>query len=150
MNNDKEYLKRAIAKSRQSFEEGNFPAGAVLVKDGVVLAEAVSSPYPNLLHADGKALSAAYAEHGPLNNVTLYVGMEPCIMCISMLYWAGVRRVVYALPKSNLSGDYYESHSDLQDIYTRFNEKIEFVLYPEHGTEVLQIVKEWEAKYVSK
>ncbi|MBI1327883.1 MAG: hypothetical protein GC136_09610 [Alphaproteobacteria bacterium] len=148
MMDDTTYIEKAIALSRKSYEEGNFPAGAVLVKDGVVLAEAVSSPYPNLLHADGKALSAAYAEHGPLDGVTLYVGMEPCIMCISMLYWAGVRRVVYALAKNNLSGDYYESHSDLQDIYTRFNEKIEFVLYPEYGPEVLQIVKEWEDKYM--
>lgn len=74
-----EFLSQAIELSKQSFEQGNFPAGAVVVQDGKVLATAVSSPYPGLFHADSKAVQAAFEKHGPLEGASLYVGLQNCL-----------------------------------------------------------------------
>lgn len=109
---DKEFLKRAIQKSRESFEQGNFPAGAVVVKDGKVLAEAVSSPYPGLFHADSRAVSQAFEKYGVLTGASLYVGLENCLMCTGVAYWAGIRDVYFAVPKSAVNNNYYETHAD--------------------------------------
>ena len=49
---NKQFLIKAIELSKQSLQQRNFPAGAVVVKDGEVLATAISSPHPGLLHVD--------------------------------------------------------------------------------------------------
>lgn len=144
MNTD--FLKLAIEKSKQSFEEGNFPAGAVIVKDGQVISTAVSSPYPGLFHADSKAVTAAFEKLGPLNGAALYVGLENCLMCLGVAYWAGIRDVYYAVPKSKVSGDYYETHSDLSHLPNEFNEPIRFHHLPELEEEALSIIRQWEEK----
>ena len=145
-NADTKYIKQAIENSRISMEDGRFPAGAVVVKDNEVIASEVSSPFPNLLHADSKAIYKAFDKYGPLKGATLYIGLESCLMCTSMAYWAGIRRIVYAVPKSKISGDYYETHEDTSAIIEKFNEKIEKVHLAELEDEALKIVHEWEKR----
>jgi len=146
MHNDQKFLKQAISNSRKSLAEGNFPAGAVVVRDGVVLSRAVSSPYPGLFHADSKAVTEAFKKHGVLMGATLYIGLESCLMCTSVAYWAGIRRVVYAVSKNKVSSDYYETPSDARSLINTFNQTIEFVHFKELQNEALSVVKEWEAK----
>ena len=86
--NDVDFLKLAIEQSKISFQEGNFPAGAVVVKDGKVISSSTSSPFPSLLHAEIKGVIHAYENHQDLHGATLYASMEPCCMCFSSLYWA--------------------------------------------------------------
>mgnify|MGYP001352644623 CR=1 FL=1 len=143
---DTTFLKLAIENSKKSMEEGNFPAGAVVAKDGKVLASAVSVPYPGLFHPDSRAVTAAFEENGPLNGATLYIGLQSCLMCTGVAYWAGIRRIVYAVPKSKVSGDYYETPEDTSKLFDTFNEKIEFVHLKECEQEALGIVREWEKK----
>lgn len=141
---DMNYLKQAIDNSRKSFEQGNFPAGAVVVKDGKILASEVSVPYPGLLHADSKALIKAYEKIGNLKGATLYIGVESCLMCTGIAYWSGIRRVVFAIPKSKVSGDYYETPLDTHHITDNLNEKIEFLHVPELEEKALKIIRLWE------
>jgi len=143
---DKEYLKLAIENSKRSMAEGNFPAGAVVVKEGKVLSSEVSSPYPGLFHADSKAVSQAFKKHGVLTGATLYIGLESCLMCIGVAYWAGIRRIVYAVPKSKVSGDYYETHEDTHNLLDTFNEKIKLVHIKELEKEALGVIRSWEKK----
>lgn len=143
---DKEFLKRAIQKSRESFEQGNFPAGAVVVKDGKVLAEAVSSPYPGLFHADSKAVSQAFEKYGVLTGAALYVGLENCLMCTGVTYWAGIRDVYFAVPKSAVNNNYYETHAETSHLPEGFNEPIRLHHLPEFQDEALAVIKEWEQK----
>jgi len=143
---DSKFLKLAIEKSKQSMDEGNFPAGAVVVKNDKILATAVSSPYPNLFHPDSKAIAKAYEKHGPLIGATLYVGLESCLMCTGVVYWSGIRRIVYAAAKSKLSSDYYETPEDIKNLIKKFNEPIELVYAKEFEEEALAVVKEWEKK----
>lgn len=146
---DIKYLKMAIANSQKSFEEGRFPAGAIVVKDDKVLASEVSVPYPGLFHADSNALTKAFNEVGNLKGATLYIGLESCLMCCGVAYWSGLRRIVYAIPKSKVSGDYYETHAPTQDLIDGFNDRIKCVHVPELEDEALQIVRTWEKKYLT-
>jgi len=147
---DIQYLKEAIENSRQSFKEGRFPAGAIVVKDGKVLASEVSSPYPGLLHADSKAITTAFNKIGILKGATLYIGLESCLMCSGVAYWSGIRRIVYAVSKTNVSGDYYETHAETKTLIDSFNEPIERIHVPELEPEALSVIREWEQKYLSK
>ena len=143
-----EYIRRAIEKSHQSFEQGNFPAGAVVVRNGEVIAEAVSSPYPSLFHADSKAVTEAYQKYGPLTDATLYVGLECCLMCLSVAYWAGIRNIYFAIPKSKVSSDYYETKVNTSELSEGFNEPITLHHISEHEIDALRVIKEWEEKQV--
>ncbi len=148
--NDIKYLKIAIENSRKSFEEGNFPAGAIVVKDDEILSSEVSSPYPGLFHADSKAVQSAFNKHGVLTGATLYIGLESCLMCTGVVYWSGIRRIVFAVSKSKVSGDYYETPKDLSHLFNEFNEPIEVVHISELEEEALLVVREWEKKVLNK
>ncbi len=141
-----EFMKAAIEESKRSLAEGNFPAGAVVVKDGQVLATAVSVPYPGLFHADSRAVSAAYEKYGPLTGASLYVGLENCLMCLGVAYWAGIRDVYYTVPKSAVNNSYYETHEDLHDLPEKFNEPIRLHHVAELQEEALAVIREWEKK----
>ncbi|HZZ98606.1 MAG TPA: nucleoside deaminase [Candidatus Saccharimonadia bacterium] len=147
MENDTHFLQEAIKYSRQSFKEGNFPAGAVVVKDGQIAATAVSSPYPGLFHADSKAISEAFQKSGILTGCTLYVGLQPCLMCSGVIYWSGLRRVVYAIPKEKVSPSYYETHSEITKLIQTFNETITLIHDALLEEEALSVVREWERKH---
>jgi len=146
---DSTYLKMAIENARKSFQEGNFPAGAVVVKDGKILASEVNAPPPALFHPDSKAVTAAFNKVGLLQGATLYIGLESCLMCIGVAYWSGLRRIVYAVPKSEVSGEYYETPKETKTLIDSFNEQIERIYVPEFKDEALAIIKEWEKKYLS-
>jgi tRNA(adenine34) deaminase len=142
---DIKLLRQAIEKSKESFEQGNFPAGALVVRDGEIISSAVGSPYPGLFHADSKAVSAAFEKMGPLTGASLYVGLENCLMCLGVAYWAGIRDIYFAIPKSKVSGDYYETHAILSNLPKEFNEPIRLHHIPELEEEALQIIKDWES-----
>ena len=144
MKTDREYLKIAIENSKKSMDEGNFPAGAVIVREGKIISSAVSSPYPGLFHADSRAVSTAFEQHGDLHGATLYIGIQSCLMCTGVAYWAGIRRIVYAIPKSKVSINYYETPNDTSEITSSFHEKIEFIHIKDMETNALSIVRTWE------
>jgi tRNA(Arg) A34 adenosine deaminase TadA len=147
---DIKYLKLAIENSRRSFKEGRFPAGGIVVKNGEILASEVSVPYPGLFHPDSNAITKAFNKIGPLKGATLYIGLESCLMCIGVAYWSGIRRIVYAIPKSKVSGDYYETPEDTEKFIDTFNEQIERIHIAELENEALEIVRAWEQKYLPK
>lgn len=147
---DQKFVRLAIENSKKSFAEGNFPAGAVVALNGKILSQAVSSPYPGLLHADSKAVAQAFGEYGPLGKAVLYIGLQPCLMCTGVAYWAGIRRIVYAVSKAKVSGDYYETPKDTSEISNSFNEKIEFVYLPDLEEEALYVIRAWEQNITLK
>lgn len=140
------YLKLAIENSKKSFEQGNFPAGAIVVKSDEILSSEVSSPYPGLFHADSKAVQTAFNKSGVLTGATLYIGLESCLMCTCVVYWSGIRRIVYAISKSNVNPLYYETAEDTKKLTKTFHESIEFIHLSELEEEALQVIREWESK----
>lgn len=152
MDNDEDikYLNIAIGNSRRSFEEGRFPAGGIVVRDGEILASEVSVPYPGLFHADSKAVTVAFNKVGSLRGATLYVGLESCLMCTGVAYWSGLRRIVYAIPKSKVSGNYYETPEETKKLIDTFNERIERIHIPKLEQKAIMVVRDWELKYLPR
>lgn len=96
------FLRQAIQLAAEHSADGrNGPFGAVVVKDGVVVGRGwnrvVETADPTA-HAEVTALrdaSATLATHD-LAGATIYCSCEPCPMCLSAIYWARIRRVVFA------------------------------------------------------
>ena len=100
---DAHYMERALAQARAAASIGEVPVGAVLIKDGSVIAEThnlVESKPDATAHAEMLALQEAAAKLGSwrMDGVTLYVTLEPCPMCAGAMVLARMRRLVYAAP----------------------------------------------------
>jgi tRNA(adenine34) deaminase len=101
------FMQEALAEARRGLEAGEVPIGAVLVVDGGVVARAYNQPISTsdpTAHAEMLVLREAGTAAGNyrLNGATLYVTVEPCLMCVGALVHARVREVVYgaAEPKT--------------------------------------------------
>lgn len=99
---DQRHLARAIELSRKHMNHGaGGPFGAVIVRDGKVLAEGwncVTSTNDPTAHAEVTAIRRACEAVGDfaLPGATLYTSCEPCPMCLASAYWARIARIVYA------------------------------------------------------
>lgn len=106
MENDKLFLLRAIKIASDGIENGGGPFGAVITKDGKVIAEAHNMVVVNndpTAHAEILAIRHAseLLKSHELNECTLYTSCEPCPMCLGAIYWAGILRVVYACDRTD-------------------------------------------------
>ena len=100
---DEQMMRKALDEARQALAEGEIPIGAVVVCRGRVIARAhnlTETLHDVTAHAEMQAItSAANLLNGKyLDECTLYVTVEPCVMCAGALGWAQVRRVVYGAP----------------------------------------------------
>ena len=98
--NDKHYLLRSIQIAEENVARGGQPFGAVLVRDGQVLAEGVNETYiahDPTAHAEIQALrNASQTEQSSSHpGTTMYASGIPCPMCMAAMIAAGVDRVVY-------------------------------------------------------
>jgi tRNA(adenine34) deaminase len=103
MQDDLAFMKLALEEARRALEHDDIPVGAVLVREGKVVAsgrnERERLPSPTA-HAEIQALNAAAAARGHWNltGTVLYVTLEPCVMCAGALVMARVDEVVFAAP----------------------------------------------------
>jgi tRNA(adenine34) deaminase len=94
-------MQRALAAAHEAAEAGEVPVGAVVVKDGVVIAiaaNATRSPPDPTGHAEIRALRSAAEALGQdrLTGCDLYVTLEPCAMCAGAIAHARIARLYYA------------------------------------------------------
>ena len=97
---DEAFMRRALALAQEAAARGEVPVGAVVVRDGVVVGEGFNQPISAqdpTAHAEVVALRDAARRIGNyrLVDCTLYVTVEPCLMCCGALVHARVRDVVY-------------------------------------------------------
>ena len=97
---DMRYMKMALDEAARAFDEDEVPVGAVVVCKGRVIARAhnlTETLTDVTAHAEMQAVTAAanYLGGKYLNDCTLYVTVEPCIMCAGALGWAQLGRLVY-------------------------------------------------------
>lgn len=93
-------MKKALDEARLAAEEGETPVGAVVVCGGRIVARAhnlTERLTDATAHAEMQAITAAENALGGkyLNQCTLYVTLEPCVMCAGAMNWAQLRRLVY-------------------------------------------------------
>lgn len=105
---DEEFLLRAIAIAARARENGNHPFGALVVgADGRVVEgeNTVVTESDPTGHAETNVVRAAARAFTTeeRRGSTLYTSTEPCAMCAGAIYWAGIGRVVYALPEQSLA-----------------------------------------------
>jgi len=108
---DRQFMQQALEQARLAALAGEVPVGAVIVRDGQVIARAFNQPITNhdpSAHAEMLALrQAALAEENyRLPGATLYVSLEPCTMCAGAMLHARVDRIVYGAsdPKTGAAG----------------------------------------------
>jgi tRNA(adenine34) deaminase len=95
------FMPRAVAQARAAAQAGEVPIGAVVVRDGVVIAEAHNSPrtdHDPTAHAEILAIRAAARMLGDerLTGCDLWVTLEPCAMCAGAIAHARIARLYYA------------------------------------------------------
>lgn len=98
---DREFLELAIRTAGENMEDGGGPFGAVIVRGGSVVATAGNRVVPGhdpTAHAEVMAIRMAAETLGThdLGDCTIYASCEPCPMCLGAIYWAGIRKIVYA------------------------------------------------------
>ncbi len=99
---DETFMRRAIQLSEKAMIEGAGPPfGAVIVQGGHVLAEGFNNTFSTkdpTAHAEIVAIRLACAGvgHHKLDGCTIYSSSEPCPMCLSAIYWAGIKKIYYA------------------------------------------------------
>ena len=108
---DIDFMQAALAEARQAAQAGEVPIGAVIVRDGAILATGQNRVLRDLdptAHAEIVALRAAASAVGNyrLGGCTLYVTLEPCSMCAGAMIHARLARLVFAAadPKAGAAG----------------------------------------------
>ncbi|MCW0482494.1 nucleoside deaminase [Gaoshiqia sediminis] len=94
------FMKRAFQEARLAYDQGEVPVGAVVVANNRIIARAhnlTETLTDVTAHAEMQAITAASNLVGGkyLNECTLYVTLEPCVMCAGALGWAQLGRLVY-------------------------------------------------------
>jgi len=101
--NDEEYMMQALHQAQIAYDEDEVPVGAVIVLNRKIIArsynqvEKLSDP---TAHAEIIALTSAFNFLGSkyLPGATIYITVEPCLMCAGALYWSKISRIVYGAP----------------------------------------------------
>jgi tRNA(adenine34) deaminase len=130
---DEYFMKEALKEAQKAFDISEIPVGAVMVCKNRVIARAHNQTEKltdATAHAEMLAVTAAanYLGSKYLNECTLYVTLEPCVMCAGALHWVQLQKLVYGA-------------SDVQRGYTLVSTPL---LHPK--TEVLKGIKAAEAK----
>ena len=99
MTDDEKFMKAALDEALKAFDEDEIPVGAVIVVNGKIVARAhnMTDRLNDVTsHAEMQALTIASSQGGKyLPQATLYVTLEPCVMCAGALSWAQIGRIVY-------------------------------------------------------
>jgi tRNA(adenine34) deaminase len=97
---DEYYMLQAIKEARKAYDDGEVPVGALVMMEGKIIARGhnqVERLNDCTAHAEIIAITSAFNYLGSkyLPEATIYVTVEPCLMCAGALYWSKIARVVY-------------------------------------------------------
>ena len=100
LSDDERFMRMALAEAHAAGAAGEIPIGAVIVSRGIVLSRAhnlTETLCDVTAHAEMQAITAAANMLGGkyLKGCTLYVTVEPCVMCAGALGWSQIERIVY-------------------------------------------------------
>ena len=100
LQDDERYMRMALAEAKQAFAQGEVPVGCVIVANGQVVGRGhnlTETLADVTAHAEMQAITSAADHLGGkyLTECTLYVTVEPCLMCAGALGWSQIKRIVY-------------------------------------------------------
>ena len=148
MKEERFLLQHALKIAEKGIDTGHGPFGAVISKNGRIIAEAnnevVISNDPTA-HAEVLAIrrASSFLKTHDLSDCVLYTSCEPCPMCLGAIYWSGIKKVVYATDRNDAERSGF---SDRQ-IYDEINldpaeRKICFIKITDAGGE--KVFKKWD------
>ena len=128
MNEQNEFMQRAIDLSRESVKSGGGPFGAVIVKNGNIIAEASNGVTQNndpTGHAEINAIrkAAKTLQNFDLSECEIYSSCEPCPMCLGAIYWAGLDRLYFANTKEDAAKIQFDDQFIYEEIEKPFSER---------------------------
>src|SRR5689334_18115302 len=97
---DEYYMMQALKEARKAYDDGEVPVGAVIVMNERIIArghnqvERLNDP---TAHAEIIALTSAFNHLGSkyLMEASIYITVEPCLMCAGALYWSKIKKIIY-------------------------------------------------------
>ena len=111
MNEDEKWMSLALEQAKKAEQEGEVPVGAILVKNGLIIARAHNQPITRndpTAHAEIQLLRVAgeKLKNYRLTGTSLFVTLEPCAMCLGAIIHARVERIVFGAhdPKTGVCG----------------------------------------------
>jgi len=146
---DSRFLQIVVEKSKESVALGGFPVGAIIVRNGEILAHGISNGKQlndPTSHAEIVAIREACQklQTRNLKNVVLYSSLEPCLMCFSASIWASIPKIVYACSRERVSGQHYEGNHNLSSINRLARKSIELIHFAELENLALKVIEDWE------
>ncbi len=134
-----DFMRQAIALAVENVKNGGGPFGAVIVKDGRVVATGVNRVVPNndpTAHAEVNAIRAACVRLGTFNlsGCVLYTSCEPCPMCLGAIYWAHIDKIYYGATQHDAADvDFDDSfiYRELELEPAERNKPVENILHDE-------------------
>lgn len=103
INEDEKFMRQALLEAHKALEQDEIPIGAVVVANGTIIGRGhnlTETLHDVTAHAEMQAITAAeeYLGGKYLDRCTLYVTVEPCIMCAGAIGWSQLGRIVYGAP----------------------------------------------------
>lgn len=147
MKNDKLFVLRAVEIAGRGILNGSGPFGAVITKDNVIISEAINNVVLGndpTAHAEILAIRKASSAMNThiLNECTLYCSCEPCPMCLGAVYWAGIKRVVYACDRNDAAKAGFSDDMIYREIMLLpQNRKVSFIRLEENAGE--EVFRRW-------
>ena len=97
---DEQYMRQALKEAQKAFDSGEVPVGAIVVLNNQIIARAhnqVELLNDSTAHAEIMAITTAFNFLGSkyLPEATLFVTLEPCLMCSGALYWSKIGKIVF-------------------------------------------------------
>lgn len=110
---DKDFMQIAVAVAEEAESTGGAAIGAIMVKDGKVIAKGLSNPWGKRdpsNHGEMDCIRSCAKENNLLDmtGCTLYGTLEPCSMCVGAALWAGVDRIVFGAYAGDVPDNSYE------------------------------------------
>lgn len=147
---DATFMQMAIDLSIENVDNGGGPFGAVIVKDGQVVATGANRVVPNndpTAHAEISAIRAACTRLNTfqLDGCTIYSSCEPCPMCLSAIYWSGIKRLCYGNTKTDAANINFDDSFIYDQLDLNYHERS---LKCEHfmRDEAMAAFRKWASK----
>ena len=145
-----DFMRQAIALAKENIKNGGGPFGAVIVKDGKVVATGANRVTANndpTAHAEVSAIRAACTKLGTfdLSGCVIYTSCEPCPMCLSALYWAGVSRICYGNTKDDAKAINFDDSFIYDQLELKYEDRS---IKCEHfmRSDALRAFRKWDEK----
>ena len=147
---DKDFMREAIRLADESVKNGGGPFGAVIVKDGEIIAgssNSVTIDNDPTAHAEVNTIRQACKKLGTfdLSGCVIYTSCEPCPMCLGAIYWAKIDRIYYGNNRTDARNIDFADDFIYDELNRQFDERT-IPIIPLLRDEALQSFRLWQEK----